>query len=71
MLRKFVPYRRAAVVAPVLAFGVLAAVSGSREARAQEEKKCYLMVCDGRVCVAEQMPCPATRPTPIAPSIPG
>jgi len=71
MLRKSLPYGRAAVVAPVLAFGVLAAVSGPREARAQEERKCYIMLCSGTLCMAHQITCPTIRPAPIAPSTTG
>jgi len=32
-----------------------------------QETKCYLMVCTGSVCVANQIPCPKTDPTKPAP----
>ena len=54
MIRKISLPGRVAAVAPVLGLGLLAAMSSPRDARAQE-KKCYIMVCDGRACVAYQM----------------
>jgi len=61
---------RAAAVVAVLCFGSWAAMSSSGGAQTQE-KRCYVMVCTGSICVAQQIECPVTPPPPIAPSTPG
>lgn len=47
--------------------GLVAVVLAASYALAQEKPKCYLMVCTGSVCVAQQIECPKPLPTQPAP----
>lgn len=47
--------------------GLVAVVLTATYTLAQEKPKCYLMVCTGSVCVAQQIECPKPTPTQPAP----
>lgn len=49
---------RIILLGALLTSGVLGAIYSPQPAMAAEDPTCYLMVCEGKVCVATQIPCP-------------
>lgn len=58
MRHSFRRWGRTVLFGAVFTGGVLTALSSPEAAMALQEPTCYLMVCEGRVCVATQIPCP-------------
>ena len=56
---------RALSLAVILAGSAVAVTTSARQAAAQDETKCYYVVCTGNICVYEEIPCP--KPTELKP----